>query len=58
MMGIGPTQLIILLAIVILLFGTKRIRNIGTDLGEAVKGFRKSQSDNFIEDKPKGKNER
>lgn len=40
-MGISPWQLLILLLIVVLVFGTKRLRNIGSDLGSAVKGFRK-----------------
>ena len=44
-MGISIWQLLIILAIVLLLFGAKRLRNIGTDLGEAVKGFRKSVKD-------------
>jgi len=43
--GISIWQLLIILAIVIMLFGTKRLRNIGTDLGSAVKGFRNSMSD-------------
>ena len=43
--GISIWQLLIILAIVIMLFGTKRLRNIGSDLGSAVKGFRKSMSD-------------
>lgn len=34
------TQLLIILVIVIVLFGTKRLRNIGGDLGKAIKGFR------------------
>ncbi len=41
-MGISIPQLLIVLAILILLFGTKRLRNIGGDLGNAVKGFRKA----------------
>lgn len=41
-MGISPMQLLIILAIVIVLFGTKRIKNIGSDLGGAIKGFRKA----------------
>lgn len=45
--GISVWQLLILLLIVVLVFGTKRLRNIGTDLGSAVKGFRKG-----IEDDP------
>ena len=43
--GISIWQLLIILAIVIMLFGTKRLRNMGSDLGSAVKGFRKSMSD-------------
>lgn len=39
--GISVWQLLILLLIVVLVFGTKRLRNIGSDLGSAVKGFRK-----------------
>jgi sec-independent protein translocase protein TatA len=40
--GISIWQLLIVLAIVVLLFGTKRLRTLGTDLGGAIKGFRKS----------------
>lgn len=40
--GISIWQLLIVLAIVIMLFGTKRLRNLGSDLGSAIKGFRKS----------------
>lgn len=43
--GIGIWQLLIILVIVIMLFGTKRLRTMGSDLGSAVKGFRKSMSD-------------
>jgi sec-independent protein translocase protein TatA len=39
-MGISVTQLLIILAIVIVLFGTKRLRNLGSDLGGAIKGFK------------------
>ena len=42
--GIGIWQLLIILVIVIMLFGTKRLRNIGGDLGSAIKGFRSSMS--------------
>lgn len=38
--GISIWQLLIILAIVLVLFGAKRLRNLGTDLGSAVKGFR------------------
>jgi sec-independent protein translocase protein TatA len=47
-MGIGFTELLIIFGIVLLLFGTKKLRTIGSDLGSAVKGFRDSMSD----DKP------
>ena len=38
--NIGPFQLLIVLAIVLAIFGTKRLRTLGSDLGSAVKGFR------------------
>ncbi len=40
MMGISVWQLLIVLAIVLVLFGAKRLRTIGTDLGGAIKGFK------------------
>lgn len=40
--GISITQLLIILLIVVMLFGTKRLKNLGSDLGDAIKGFRKS----------------
>jgi sec-independent protein translocase protein TatA len=43
--GISIWQLLIVLVIVLLLFGTKRLKNIGSDLGGAIKGFRKSMSE-------------
>ena len=43
--GISIWQLLIILVIVIMLFGTKRLRTLGSDLGSAVKGFRKSMQD-------------
>jgi len=39
-MGIGVQELLIILLIVGLVFGTKKLKNIGTDLGSAIKGFR------------------
>ncbi|MDN6320378.1 MAG: Sec-independent protein translocase subunit TatA [Marinobacter sp.] len=44
-MGISIWQLLIVLGIVILLFGTKKLRNIGGDLGGAIRGFKKSMND-------------
>ena len=43
--GISIWQLLIVLAIIILIFGTKKFKNIGSDLGGAVKGFKKAMSD-------------
>ncbi|MCG8672160.1 MAG: twin-arginine translocase TatA/TatE family subunit [Pseudomonadales bacterium] len=43
--GIGIWQLLIILAIVLLLFGTKRLRNLGGDVGGAIKGFKKAMDD-------------
>lgn len=48
--GIGIWQLLIILVIVILLFGTKRLKGMGSDLGDAIKGFRKAIDSN--DDKP------
>ncbi len=44
-MGISWQQLLIVLLIIILIFGTKKLKNIGSDLGGAVKGFKKAMSD-------------
>ncbi|MGB1239384.1 MAG: twin-arginine translocase TatA/TatE family subunit [Pseudomonadales bacterium] len=46
--GISLWQLAIVLGIVILLFGTKKLRNIGGDLGSAVKGFKKAMNDGVV----------
>ena len=43
--GIGPGSLLLILGIVLLVFGTKRLRNIGTDAGSAIKGFKKAMND-------------
>ncbi|MGF1752204.1 Sec-independent protein translocase subunit TatA [Vibrio makurazakiensis] len=43
--GISIWQLLIIAVIVILLFGTKKLRGMGGDLGSAVKGFKKAMSD-------------
>ncbi len=58
-MGISIWQLLIILAIVLVLFGAKRLRNVGSDLGGAIKGFKsavkeeenKSEDDKKIEKK-------
>ena len=43
--GISIWQLLIILVIVVLIFGTKRLKGMGSDLGGAVKGFKDSMSD-------------
>ena len=43
--GISWPQLLIVLVIVLAIFGTKKIRNLGGDLGDAVKGFKSAMSD-------------
>jgi sec-independent protein translocase protein TatA len=53
--GISIWQLLIVFAIIILLFGTKKLRNIGGDLGSAVKGFKKAISDEKDEFKEESK---
>ncbi len=50
-MGISIWQLLIVLLIVVMLFGTKRLKNIGGDLGGAIKGFRKAMETDE-DDKP------
>jgi sec-independent protein translocase protein TatA len=44
-MGVSVTQLVIVLVIVIVLFGTKRLRSIGSDMGSAINGFRAAMKD-------------
>jgi len=43
--GISIWQLLIILVIVVLLFGTKKLKNMGGDMGEAIKGFKKGIKD-------------
>ena len=43
--GISIWQLLIILAIVLMLFGTKKLRNLGSDVGSAVKGFKDSMKE-------------
>jgi sec-independent protein translocase protein TatA len=44
-MGISIWQLLIILALVVLIFGTKKLRNIGSDVGSAVKSFKSAMKD-------------
>ena len=51
--GISIWQLLIIAVIVVLLFGTKKLRGIGSDLGGAVKGFKKAMAeDETVTNKP------
>ena len=43
--GISIWQLVIVLVIVLLFFGTKKLRNVGSDLGSAVKGFKSAMNE-------------
>lgn len=52
-MGIGFRELLVILAIALLVFGAKKLRNIGSDLGAAVKGFKKGMSDDENPEAPK-----
>ena len=48
--GISIWQLLIVVAIIVLLFGTKKLRTLGQDLGESVKGFKKARADEKPQD--------
>jgi len=48
--GISPIQLLIVFAIVILIFGTAKLKNLGGDLGGAIRGFRKAMHGDDDED--------
>jgi len=53
MAGISIWQLLIIALIVVVLFGTKKLRGMGEDLGSAVKGFKKAINDDDKEQKNK-----
>ena len=58
--GIGPGSILLILVIVIVLFGTKKLRNVGSDLGAAIRSFKKSSKEEgddgkVIENEPKKK---
>lgn len=52
-MGIGIWELVLLLLIVVVVFGTKKLKNIGGDLGGAIRSFRSAMAEPD-EDKPQG----
>ena len=51
--GVSFGELLIILAIILLLFGTKRLASIGSDLGAAIRGFRSAIKDEPDEAAPK-----
>ena len=52
MFGLGITELVVILAIVLIIFGPKRLKNIGSDLGNAIKGFRTAVAEDEKKDEP------
>jgi sec-independent protein translocase protein TatA len=59
MFGLGATELIIILVIVVILFGASRLPEIGRGIGEAIKNFKKSTSENpEIDVTPNNKSEK
>jgi sec-independent protein translocase protein TatA len=52
-MGIGMSELLIILVIVVLVFGTKRLKSVGGDLGEAISSFRNAMKDGGEKQTPK-----
>lgn len=55
--GIGIWQLLIILLIVVMLFGTKRLKNLGSDLGGALKGFKTAIKEDEAEQENEGEGE-
>ena len=52
MFGLSPGHLLLLLLVVVLIFGTKKLRNVGEDLGAAIKSFRKGLQSEDKADQP------
>ncbi len=49
--GISPWSILLILIIVVVLFGTKKLRNVGADLGAAMKSFKKSSKEDSTSNK-------
>jgi len=49
--GISPWSILLILIIVVVLFGTKKLRNVGADLGAAIKSFKKSSKEDSTSNK-------
>jgi len=52
-MGIGFRELLVIMVIVLLVFGAKKLKTIGSDLGAAVRGFKKSMNEGEAEESVK-----
>lgn len=57
-MGISVTKLLIVLAIIVVVFGTKRLKNVGADLGSAIKSFRSAIRDEEEKDAAKSEEDK
>lgn len=57
-MGISVTKLLIVLAIIVVIFGTKRLKNVGADLGGAIKSFRSAMRNEEEKDDAKSSEEK
>ncbi|MDC1009540.1 twin-arginine translocase TatA/TatE family subunit [Gammaproteobacteria bacterium] len=55
--GISIWQILIILLVILVLFGGKKIRNMGSDLGEGLKGFKKAIKDEDTASKPESDSE-
>ena len=55
MFGLGTTELILILAIVVIIFGVGKLPEIGTGMGRAIKNFKKAGEDSEIDVTPKEK---
>lgn len=49
--GISPLSLLLILLIIVALFGTSKLKNIGSDLGSAIKNFRRALNEDELEKK-------
>ena len=50
--GISPMSLLLVLVIILVLFGSHKVKDLGSDLGEAIKRFRNSMNDNDDKKQP------
>jgi len=58
MFGLGTTELIVILVIILVLFGAGKLPEIGSGLGKAIKNFKRSSSENDIDVTPKDDKEK